>query len=405
MDTASDLPVFDPRKLDDAYYGNPFPVYADLRRLAPVYRCPDGSWFLTRYADINAVYRNPRLYSSDKRIQFAPVFGEQAPLYQHHTTSLVFNDPPLHTHVRKAFGNALSPKMIVAMESGVVALVDRLLDGIEERGRFDLIGDFAAAIPVEIIGNLLRIPPDEREPLRRWSLAILGALEFGLSAEQIALGNRCVEEMLAFLSDFVARRRGSLSDDEDDLLARLIRWESEGYRLSETELYHQCIFLLNAGHETTSNLIGNGVHLLLTQPAERERLRADPGLIESAVEEILRCESPNQLGNRTTTAESEIGGVTIPAGTVLTLCIGAANRDPAAFADPDRFDITRSPNPHLAFGAGIHTCAGLSIARLEGRIAIGRMLARFPRLSLDGEPVRSRRARFRGFDSVPLATR
>src|SRR5512139_424368 len=129
------VPHFDPRKLDEAYYRDPFPVYAALRRHAPVHRCPDGSWFLTRYADINAVYRNPRLYSSDKRLQFAPVFGEQAPLYQHHTTSLVFNDPPLHTHVRKAFGNALSPKMIVAMEPGVAALVERLLDGIAERGR------------------------------------------------------------------------------------------------------------------------------------------------------------------------------------------------------------------------------------------------------------------------------
>lgn len=401
----NERPVFDPRKLDDAFYREPFPVYAALRRSAPVYRCPDGSYFLTCYEDINAVYRNPRLFSSDKRLQFAPVFGEQAPLYEHHTTSLVFNDPPLHTHVRKAFGNALSPKMIVAMEPGVLALVDRLLDGIEQRGRFDLIADYAAAIPVEIIGNLLRIPQAERGPLRRWSLAILGALEFGLTAEQIARGNRCVEEMLAFLGDFVARRRNSLSDDEDDLLARLIRWESEGYRLSETELYHQCIFLLNAGHETTSNLIGNGVQLLLTHPGEREHLRARPGMIDSAVEEILRCESPNQFGNRTATADTEIGGVHIPAGSILTLCIGAANRDPDVFADPDRFDIARHPNPHLAFGAGIHTCAGLNVARLEGRIAIGRMLERFPELRFDGEPVRSRRARFRGFDTVPLRIR
>jgi len=397
------MPAFDPRHLDEAYYQDPFTIYAGLREHAPVYRCPDGSYFLSRYADVNAVYRNARLYSSDKRLQFAPVFGERSPLYQHHTTSLVFNDPPLHTHVRKAFGNALSPKMILALEHSVVALVDRLLDGIAERGRFDLIADYAAAIPVEIIGNLLRIPQSEREPLRRWSLAILGALEFGLSPDRIERGNRCVEEMLAFLADFVARRRHSLSDDEDDLLARLIRWESDGHRLPETELYHQCIFLLNAGHETTSNLIGNGVHLLLEHPQERERLRADAALIEPAIEEILRYESPNQFGNRTTTADAEIGGVHVPAQSILTLCIGAANRDPRVFADPDRFDIARTPNAHLAFGAGIHTCAGLNIARLEGRIAIGRMLARFPELRIDGEPVRSRRARFRGFDSVPMA--
>jgi len=397
------IAAFDPRRLHDDYYRNPFPTYAALRRESPVHRCPDGSFFLTRHADINAVYRNPKLFSSDKRSQFAPAFGTDAPLYQHHTTSLVFNDPPLHTHVRKAFGNALSPKMIVAMEPGVVELVDRLLDRIEERGRADLISDFAAAIPVEIIGNLLRIPQDEREPLRRWSLAILGALEFGLSEQAIAAGNQCVEEMLAFLADFVARRRNSLSDDEDDLLARLIRWESDGYTLSENELYHQCIFLLNAGHETTSNLIGNGVHLLLTHPEELARLRERPQLIDSAVEEMLRCESPNQFGNRTTVSATEIAGVPIPAGSILTLSIGAANRDPEVFSDPDRFDIARSPNPHLAFGAGIHTCAGLSVARLEGRVAVGRMIMRFPRLRLDGEPLRSMRARFRGFDEAMIA--
>jgi len=394
---------FDPRHLPESYYRDPFPVYAQLRREAPVYRCPDGSFFLTRYEDLNAVYRNPRVFSSDKRTQFAPAFGVDSPLYQHHTTSLVFNDPPLHTHVRKAFGNALSAKMIAAMEPGVARLVETLLDRIESLGRFDLIGDYAAAIPVEIIGNLLRIPQEEREPLRRWSLAILGALEFGLSPDKLELGNRCVEEMLAFLADFVARRRSSLSDDEDDMLARLIRWESDGYRLSEIELYHQCIFLLNAGHETTSNLIGNGIHLLLSDTGELERLRAEPGLIDTAVEEVLRYESPNQFGNRTTTDDTAIGGVAIPAGSILTLCIGAANRDPVVFSQPERFDISREPNPHLAFGAGIHTCAGLNVARLEGRIAIGGMLARFPRLRLDGEPSRSRRARFRGFDSVPLA--
>lgn len=397
------LPAFDLRQLDDDYYANPFPVYAALREHAPVYRCPDGSFFLSRHDDINRVYRNAKLFSSDKRTQFGPVFGADAPLYRHHTASLVFNDPPLHTHVRKAFGNALSPKMIVAMQPGLARLVDGLLDDIEKRREFDLIGDYAAAIPVEIIGNLLRIPPEERGPLRRWSLAILGALEVGLSAQQIALGNRCVEEMLEFLAEFVERRRHHLSNDDDDILARLIRWESDGYRLSETELYHQCIFLLNAGHETTSNLIGNGIHLLLTHPQQLARLQSEPALIESAVEEILRYESSNQLGNRTARADTEIRGVAIPEGSILTLCIGAANRDPQVFSDPDRFDIARDPNPHLAFGAGIHTCAGLNVARLEGRVAIGRIFERFPELRMRGEPVRSRRARFRGFDSLPLA--
>jgi hypothetical protein len=398
-------PDFDPRHLDEAFYADPFPVYARLREEAPVYRCPDGSVFLSRYADLVHVYKHAGTFCSDKRLQFAPAFGVDSPLYEHHTTSLVFNDPPLHTHVRKAIGNALSPKTVVAMQSGLEELVGRLLDRIAELGRFDLVADYAAAIPIEIIGNLLRVPQAERGPLRRWSLAILGALEFGLSAEGLERGNTAVTEMLAWLEDFVARRRDSLSDDDDDILARLIRWEADGYRLTATALYHQCIFLLKAGHETTSNLIGNGVQLLLSHPSELARLRAEPALIDSAVEEVLRCESPNQLGNRTVTRDTEIRGVPIAAGTILTLCIGAANRDPEVFADPERFDIARSPNPHLAFGAGIHTCAGLNVARLEGRIAIARLFERFPALRTDGTPVRAKRARFRGFEAVPLAIR
>ncbi len=393
---------FDPRALDAGFYADPFPVYAALRESSPVHRCPDGSFFLTRHEDLHAVYRNARLFSSDKRLQFAPAFGADSPLYEHHTTSLVFNDPPLHTHVRKAIGNALSPKTVVAMEPALRALVERLLDDIESRGEFDLVSDYAAAIPVEIIGNLLRVPQAERGPLRRWSLAILGALEFGLSPEGIERGNRAVTEMLTFLDALIDRRRESLVEEDDDILARLLRWEQDGYRFTRTALYHQCVFLLNAGHETTSNLIGNGVELLLRHPDQLALLREDPTLIDTAVEEVLRCESPNQLGNRTVTEDTELRGVPLPLGSILKLCIGAANRDLAVFPEPERFDIRRTPNPHLAFGAGIHTCAGLNVARLEGQVAIGRLIARFPALRLAGEPLRARRARFRGWESVPL---
>lgn len=393
---------FDLRHLPNAFYVDPYPTYARLRAEAPVLSCADGSYFLTRYADINAVYRDARRFSSDKRIQFAPVFGEHSPLFEHHTTSLVFNDPPLHTHVRKAIGNALSNRMVIAMRSGLEQLVESLLDELCTRGQFDLIADYAAAIPIEIISNLLRVPPAERGPLRRWSLSILGALEVGLDEHKLAEGNACVEEFVDYLRYFVASRRSSLTDDDDDILARLLRWESDGVRLDAKELYHQCIFLLNAGHETTTNLIGNGVELLLRFPAAKDALSVSPQLIESAVEEILRYESSNQLGNRTTTEAVEIGGQAIAAGTVLTLCIGAANRDPSQFEQADVFDIRRAPNPHLAFGAGIHTCAGLNVARLEGRVAIGRLFARLPGLSLAAEPKRAQRARFRGFTQLPV---
>lgn len=395
---------FDPAHPSGDFYDDPYPVYRALLRHAPVHRCPDGSVFLSRHAHLSEVYRRPRLFSSDKQKQFRPVFGD-SPLYEHHTTSLVFNDPPLHTHVRKAIGDALSPKTVAAMEPSVHALVARLLDRLEDLGEFDFMEEFACAIPVEVIGNLLRVPQGDRQLLRRWAAAILGALEFNLPEEKRTLGNQCVREFVDYLERFVAERRRNLTDEDDDILSRLIRWESDGFRLSEQQLYHQCIFLLNAGHETTTNLIGNGVHALLTHPAEAERLRRDPGLIGSAVEEFLRYESPVQLGNRITTEAVTIGGTHIPAGTTLTLGIGAANRDPEVWRDPDRLDIGRNPRNHLAFGGGIHTCAGLNVARMEARIAISALLERFPRLRLAGAPVRDRRARFRGFLHLPMAVR
>ena len=394
---------FDPAHLSAAFYADPYPTYHALRQLAPIHRCPDGSVFLTRHADLHRVYRDPRLFSSAKERQFGPVFGA-SPLYEHHTTSLVFNDPPLHTQVRQAVGDALAPRAIAAMEFGLRELVNGLLDTLASQQYFDCMAEFASVIPVEVIGNLLRIPRTERAPLRGWSNAILGALEFGLSSAGLTAGNRAVEEFVDYLKGLIAERRRHLSTEPDDILSRLIQWERNGARLSEHQLYHQCIFLLNAGHETTTNLIGNSVFALLHFPEQLARLMANPALMSNAVEEFLRYESPVQLGNRITTDATEINGEVLPAGTTLTLGIGAANRDPAVFENPDRLDIAREASAHLAFGSGIHTCAGLHVAKLEARIAISALFARFPRLRLNGEPRRAARARFRGFDFFPLST-
>jgi cytochrome P450 len=394
---------FDLRTLPDEFYADPYPVYAALRRNAPVKLMPDGSYLLTRHGDVEAVYKDGVRFSSDKRVEFRPKYGA-TPLYQHHTTSLVFNDAPLHSRVRRLIAGALTPRAIGGLEPSLVALVDTLLDRIAEKGRFDIIDDFAAAIPVEVIGNLLDVPRDERGPLRGWSLAILGALEPAPSADQLAAGNRAVEAFIDYLKRLVAERRRHPGNAETDVLTRLIAGETTGERLSEAELLHNCVFILNAGHETTTNLIGNGLHLLATWPAERARLLAEPALIATAIEEFLRFESSNQLGNRITTEDVTIGGVALPQGTPVTLCIGAANRDPALFADPDRLDIGRTPNRHLAFGFGVHHCAGAVLARLEGRVAIARFLKRFPEFRLDGAATRDRRARFRGFVSLPAVT-
>ena len=388
---------FDLRALPAAFYADPFPYYKALREHEPVKRLPDGSWLLTRYDDILPVYRDHRAFSSDKNKEFGPKFGP-SPLLEHHTTSLIFNDPPLHTHVRRAIVGALSQRHIAAMEPGLRKLVDRLLTAMEEKAEVDLIADFAAAIPIGIIGNLLGIPEDERGPLRDWSLAILGALEPVLTPERATAGNAAVSEFLAYLRLLVSERRAHLRNPEVDVLTRLILGEEDGEPLTENQLLHQCIFLLNAGHETTTNLIGNALHALTEWPQERAKLAAGgEAIADSAVEEFLRFESPVQLGNRITTHEVVIGGIRMPPDTRINIGIGAANRDPAQFEEPDRLDLARQPNRHVAFAFGIHTCAGLNLARLEARVALAQFLARFPDYALCREPVRGGRARFRGF--------
>lgn len=417
--------TLDLRQLPADFLANPFPVYARLRETEPVKRMPDGSVFLTRHADLVAVYRDAQLFSSDKQVEFAPKYNHApfneapwavapgiSPLFQHHTSSLVFNDPPLHTRVRRIIMGALTRRAIDNMAPGLVKLVDSLLDAIEAQGGGDLIEDFASAIPVEIIGNLLDVPHADRAPLRGWSLAILGALEPSLTPEQEALGHQSVNEFLAYLKDLVAERRKHPGNPEHDVLTRLIQGDG-GEALAEVELLQNCVFLLNAGHETTTNLIGNALLCLQEWPTQRTQLMADLAaaandeareeVLGLAVDEFLRFESSNQLGNRRAMAPCTVGGVELPAGALITLCIGAANRDPAQCEQPEVLNLRRQGNKHLAFGFGPHQCAGLSLARLEGRIAIGRFLQRFPDYRLTADPVRGGRARFRGFLSAPFA--
>jgi cytochrome P450 len=384
------------------FIDDPYPFYAVVREQAPRHAIASDTWLFTRYEDVAAVYRHAAA-SSDKQREFGPKFGLGTPLFEHHTTSLVFNDAPLHTRVRRLLMGALNQRAIARMEAGVTDLVESLLDEMQARGsRADLIGDFAARIPVEVIGNLLDVPHAERGPLRHWSLAILSALEPAPGADVLDRGHTAVREFFAALDNLVQRRRAALGDPQADVLTRLIQGEVGGERLSTTELLHNCIFLLNAGHETTTNLIGNGVHALLTQRSQYERLVAEPALLTTAVEELLRFESPLQLNNRVAAAPIELPGFSVPEGHFITLAIGAANRDPAMFEAPDRLDIARKPNLHLAFGHGAHACAGMNVARLEARIALAALARRLPALTLDGAAVRDMRVRFRGFQRLPV---
>jgi cytochrome P450 len=385
------------------FIDDPYPYYAALREASPVHALEGGGVFLSRYEDVLAVYRSPHA-SSDKRVEFKPKFGD-SPLYEHHTTSLVFNDPPLHTRVRRLIMGALNQRAIARMEAEVGSLVERLLDDLADAGTADFIADFAVRIPVEVIGNLLAVPREDRAPLRDWSIAILSGLEPAPGPHLLARGNRAVTEFVDYLRVLVADRRANPGDPESDVLTRLIHGESDGERLTEQELYHNCIFMLNAGHETTTNLIGNGLWLLLTHPAELARLRADPSLVNSAIEEMLRYEGPIQLNNRRLTGPVALSERELGEGTLITIGIGAANRDPVQFADAERFDVARRPNRHVGFGQGDHACSGMNVARMEARIALGRLLPRFSRIELAGTPERDRRVRFRGFRKLPATFR
>jgi cytochrome P450 len=400
---------FDLKALSAEFLDDPYPTYRALREFDPVHRMRDGSYFLTRYDDCLAVYRDTQTWSSDKKLDFRPNFSDSL-LYEHHTTSLVFNDPPYHTRVRKLLAPAFTPRALRALQDRIEQLVDRLLEAAAAKGEIDLIADFAAAIPVALIGDMLGIPPDERGPLRGWSLAILGALEPVLNRQQFDAGVAAVADFKDYLDAAIRSRVQSAHNDPAEILSKLIDASDyadgeNGERLSKLELIHNCIFLLNAGHETTTNLIGNAVDLLIRHPNAMRDLRDHPDAMGTAVEEFLRMESSNQLGNRRALGDAVLGGVDIPAGSYVHICIGAANRDPEQFSEPDRLDIRRQPNRHLAFATGIHACAGMSLARMEAQVAIGRLLRRFAGVEPTAAPVRGGRARFRGFKSYPIRLR
>ncbi len=396
------LDGFDFGDVDAGFFYDPYPVFRELRNMPGPCRQPDGSVFVSRYADVAEILGDHQSYSSDKTVDFKPKFDDGS-LYEHHTTSLVFNDPPAHTRVRNLLTPFFTPRTLRALEANVAAMIDELVDQAAEKETIDLISDFAVAIPLTLIGDMLGIPREEREPLRAWATIILGALEPAMTPEQLEVGNRAVDDFKAYLKDLIAWKRERLAErDDTDILSALLADHDNADGLTEIELMHNCIFLLNAGHDTTAMLISNGLDLLFRFPDQMARLRADPSLMKTAIEEMLRYESPLQVGNRRTTTEVTVHGEKLTAGTFLHVGIASANHDERAFDDADDFDIGRAPNRHLGFGNGIHTCAGNSLARMEASLAFSKLLARFATIEQTGPTVRPSRARFRVVSEMPV---
>jgi hypothetical protein len=318
-DLQSDLKMakaFNLSDFDNEAARNPFPTYRMLREHDPVHRNADGSYFLTRYDDVVQSFRHPAM-SSDKKIAFKPRFGD-GPLYTHHTTSLVFNDPPIHTRVRKLLAAAFTPRKLAELEPVVERVIDDLLDKLEAMGDFEIIEDYALALPTQVISDMLGVPEEQRHLLRGYSNLILGALDPVVAPAELRAGEGAVVEFEEMLNELIAKRRENPRGSQiGEVLAALIFGEVDGERLSPVELVQNCIFLLNAGHETTANLIGNSVDMLLQASDQLQRLQDDPELIRSAIEESLRYQSPLQIGNRKAMEDVVFGETTIPAGSFI----------------------------------------------------------------------------------------
>ena len=377
---------------------NPFPVYHRLRSEDPVHESPMGFWVLTRYDDVAGMLRDARFGRKGFDTLLQARFGEAG-----FDLSMLFRDPPDHTRLRALVSKAFTPRVVEEMRGRIQEIVDALLDRAQDVGRMDVIADLAYPLPLIVICEMLGVPTENRDLFRRWSVDIarsLDAIALPTEPEVIERGTAARHALADYFRGLIAERRRR---PKADLLSDLIAAEEQGDKLTEGELMATVLLLFVAGHETTVNLIGNGTLALLRHPVELRALRADPGLIGSAVEELLRYDGPVQRTGRMPNTDVALGGRTIRKGALVLGLIGAANRDPAHFPDPDRLDITRGDNRHLAFGWGIHFCLGAPLARLEAQIAILALVRRLPRLALATARLEWRRAStLRGLTALPV---
>ena len=386
--------------MDPAFVADPYPTYRQLRGEDPVHHSPLGFWVLTRYDDVVAALRDPRLVKEPIAAFVAARFGAPVPAMG---LSMLDRDPPDHTRLRGLVSKAFTPRVVEGLRPRIQQIVDGLLERVRDIGSMDLIEEFAYPIPVNVICEMLGVPVEDHERFKGWSLDIARGLDSILLPPDSEVPKRSIASRHAladYFRELIARRRAS---PRADLLSGLIAAEEAGDKLSENELLATCILLLIAGHETTVNLIGNGTLALLRHPDQLKRLRDNPALIGSAVEELLRFDGPVQRTARIPSEDIVIDGHTIAKGEMVMPFIGAADRDPAQFPDPDRLDIGRADNRHIAFGWGIHFCLGAPLARVEGQIAINTLVQRFPKLALATESPEFRESlTLRGLKSLPV---
>jgi cytochrome P450 len=379
---------------------DPYPIYQQLREADPVHLSPMGAWVLTRHADVSAVLRDPRFGRAGYQDLLLTILGP-GPMQHSFSQWMLFVDPPDHTRLRTLVSQAFTPRVIEALRPHIQQLVDRLLDNVEDSHSMDLMAQLAYPLPVMVICEMLGVPDQDRDRFHDWSFALALALDIATVTPAIVeAGNAAAVGLTDYFHDLVRERRRA--PREGDLLSGLIAAEEQGDRLTEDELLATCVLLFFAGHETTVNLIGNGVLALLQHPDECSRLRDDPGLIASAIEELLRFDGPVQRTGRVLTQDVSLGGKTLPAGARVVAVIGSANRDPARFPDPDRLNLSRADNRHLAFGAGLHYCLGASLARAEAQLAVNTLLRRLPVIGPNGTPEWRQSALLRGLRSFPV---
>jgi cytochrome P450 len=400
-------------RLGPAFLADPYPFYENFRAMGPVSFIPDvfggGVWVVTGHAACSAALKNKHLGKEGHRVlspeRVALIPQEGAQVAEHRKVNMLFRDPPDHTRLRGLVSQAFTPRTVEQLRPHVAEIADHLLDGVAaalaDGGTADLIRAFAFPLPVIVIAEMLGVSPEDRDRFKDWSTVLTLGIKIGVTPEELQRVRAVIVELSAYLSEVIEDRRRS---PRADLISELVRVQDAGDRLTLDELLGTCRLLLTAGHETTVNLIGNGTLALLRSPAERAAVAQDPALLPGAVEEILRYDGPVQMTQRFVMEDTQLGDHTLKRGDIVFLLLGAANRDPAVFPSPATLDVRRA-NAHsaVAFGAGIHYCLGAPLARLEGEIAFGALLRRFPDLALADEPLTWRpHPVLRGLQALPV---